>query len=229
VVVEDRLGKVTLAAGARLDLRHLSADANATLGNPADTRDYTAGSGTVGIVYEASPGLSFRSNLGLSWRAPNLFELYANGPHLGEARYERGDSSLSTERGLVFDLGARLDRPGVRLDGGIYSQHIRDYIYITPTAEVIDGFQVYQHVSGTGELYGFEGEVDVDLTRSLTARLRGDARPDAPPDGGSSGRLVVAQRLALPRGVRRRLRGVALALHGRRDAGDVRPLLRWRR
>jgi len=175
VVIEDRLGKVTVAAGARLDVRHLSAKANSTLGNPDDTRDYTAGSGTLGLVYEASPGFSLRSNLGLSWRAPNLFELYANGPHLGEARYERGDPTLTTERGVVFDLGARLDRSRVRLDASVYSQHIQDFIYITPTSEVIDGFQVYQHVSGTGELYGFEGEMDVDLSKSLTLRTRGDA------------------------------------------------------
>ena len=175
VVVEDRLGKVTLAAGARLDVRHLSAKANPTLGNGDDSRDYTAGSGTVGLVYETSPGVSFRSNLGLSWRAPNLFELYANGPHLGEARYERGDPALTTERGLVFDVGTRVERSKVRLEASVYSQHVQDYIYITPTSDVIDGFQVYQHVSGTANLYGFEGELDYDMTKSLTLRTRGDA------------------------------------------------------
>ncbi len=175
VVVEDRLGKVTLAAGARLDVRHLSATANPTLGNADDSRDYTAGSGTLGLVYETSPGVSFRSNLGLSWRAPNLFELYANGPHLGEARFERGDPTLTTERGLVFDVGTRIDRSRMRLEASVYSQHVQDYIYITPTTDVIDGFQVFQHVSGTASLYGFEGELDFDMTKSLTLRTRGDA------------------------------------------------------
>ena len=40
---------------------------------------------------------------------------------------------------------------------------------------MIDGFQVYQHVSGTAKLYGFEGELDFDMTKSLTLRTRGDA------------------------------------------------------
>jgi hypothetical protein len=82
---------------------------------------------------------------------------------------------LTTERGLVFDVGTRIDRSRVRLEASVYSQHVQDYIYITPTSEEVDGFQVYQHVSGTASLYGFEGELDFDMTKSLTLRTRGDA------------------------------------------------------
>src|SRR5881392_3233295 len=45
------LGRVRVLAGARVDVRRLTADSNAQLGLSAQTRDYTAFAGNVGIVY----------------------------------------------------------------------------------------------------------------------------------------------------------------------------------
>src|SRR5256886_7774145 len=45
------LGRVRLLAGARVDVRRLTADSNAQLGLAAQTRDYTAFAGNMGIVY----------------------------------------------------------------------------------------------------------------------------------------------------------------------------------
>src|SRR5437667_3934244 len=72
------LGRVSLLAGARVDVRRLTADSNAKLGLPSQTRDYTAFSGNVGIVYRMGAA-ALTANLGRAWRAPTLFELYSNG------------------------------------------------------------------------------------------------------------------------------------------------------
>src|SRR5439155_1704540 len=78
------LGRLSLLAGARVDVRRLTADSNAKLGLSSQTRDYTAFSGNVGIVYRMGAA-ALTANLGRAWRAPTLFELYSNGAPLGEA------------------------------------------------------------------------------------------------------------------------------------------------
>jgi len=47
-------------------------------------------------------------NVGRAWRAPTLFELFAHGPHIGEARYEQGDSTLRAETSRSVDVGLRV-------------------------------------------------------------------------------------------------------------------------
>src|SRR5439155_1659138 len=104
---EVGLGRVSVLAGGRVDVRRLAADANAALGRSDETRDYTALSGTLGVVYRPAAAVALTANLGRAWRAPTLFELFANGPHLGEARYEIGDPGLKPEAGTNMDVGVR--------------------------------------------------------------------------------------------------------------------------
>src|SRR5947208_139660 len=93
------LGRLSLLAGARVDVRRPTADSNAKLGLSSQTPDYTAFSGNVGIVHRMGAA-ALTANLGRAWRAPTLFELYSNGAHLGEARYEIGDPGLKPEAGM---------------------------------------------------------------------------------------------------------------------------------
>src|SRR5438876_700669 len=103
-------GRWTLLAGGRIDLRRLTADSNPALALGPERRDYTALSGTVGVVYRPPPvaSLALTGNLGRAWRAPTLFELFANGPHLGEERFEIGQPGLRAEAGT--------DRKSTRLN-----------------------------------------------------------------------------------------------------------------
>src|SRR5204863_233671 len=96
--------------------RRRAADANAALGRSDETRDYTALSGTLGVVYRPAAAVALTANLGRAWRAPTLFELFANGPHLGEARYEIGDPGLKPEAGTNMDVGVRWQGARVRVE-----------------------------------------------------------------------------------------------------------------
>src|SRR5207249_3392820 len=90
------LGRWSLLAGARVDVRRLEADSNAALALGAETRDYTAYSGDVGVVWRLAGGLSLVANLGRAWRARDLFVVFSNGPPLavlslrGQADYVHG-------------------------------------------------------------------------------------------------------------------------------------------
>jgi len=169
------MGRVSLVAGARVDGRRLWADANATIGSPAASLDWAAVSGDLGVVAEPAEGMVLSVNGGRGWRAPTLFELFASGPRIGEARYEIGRSDLVHETSLNLDLGARWERGPVRAEVAAYRNDINDYIYLAPTGDTISGYQVYRHQQADAVLRGLEASLEVQPVTDLTLRARFDA------------------------------------------------------
>jgi len=172
-------GRVSVLAGARVDVRRLTADSNAMLGLSAQTRDYTAFSGNVGIVYRVGAA-ALTANLGRAWRAPTLFELFSNGPHLGEARYEIGDPGLKPEAGTNVDAAVRWQRGHVRAELAGYRNTIGRFVYITPTDSFVsvtptDSLRVYRYQQADTRLLGGEAVVEVEVATPLTLRARADA------------------------------------------------------
>src|SRR5439155_2958567 len=120
VFEQGTLGRWSVLAGGRVDLRRLTADSNATLTLAPQQRDYTAGSGDAGLVYRPVETLALTANVGRAWRAPTLFELFSNGPHLGEARYEIGDPGLKPEAGTNVDVAVRWQGARVRGEPAVF-------------------------------------------------------------------------------------------------------------
>src|SRR5216117_1144633 len=168
-------GRWTLLAGLRADARRLRAERNDSLGVVAQDRNAQAWSGNAGLVFTPAAGLSLSVNLGRAWRAPTLFELFANGPHIGEARYELGDSTLKPEVSRGIDLGVRWSGRRARLELAAYHNRMSDYIYITPTAVFIDSLRVYQYGQAEAEMLGAEALVEAEIARDLVARGRVEA------------------------------------------------------
>ena len=177
---EAGLGRVSVLAGGRIDRRRLTADSNAALGVPDETRDYTALSGTLGVVYRPAAAVALTANLGRAWRAPTLFELFSNGPHLGEARYEIGDPGLEPEAGTNLDAGVRWQGARVRVELAGYRNAIGRFIYITPTDSFVhvtptDSLRAYRYQHANAQLLGGEAAVEVEVAAPLTLRARADA------------------------------------------------------
>ena len=173
-------GRWSLLAGGRLDLRRLSADSNAALALSPERRHYTALSGTMGAVYRPVTTLALTANLGRAWRAPTLFELFARGPRLGEARYEIGRPDLEPEAGTNVDLGLRWQVARARVEVSGYRNAIGRFIYITPTDSFVlvtptDSLRVYRYEQADARLLGGEAAVEVEVATTLTLRARVDA------------------------------------------------------
>jgi outer membrane receptor protein involved in Fe transport len=172
---EATMGRLTLAAGGRIDARKTSADANPALGLTSDRdRDFTEPSGNLGLVFHALAPLSFSANAGLAWRAPTLFELFANGPHLAEGRYEIGDPTLAAERAFNLDGGVRWQSGRVSAEVDAFRDRVKDFAYLTPTSENIQGLRVYRHLQGDALLTGGEGSLEVEVVPSLVLKARHD-------------------------------------------------------
>src|SRR2546423_1072382 len=169
------VGKWTGLAGVRADARRLHADRDSTLSVSDQTRRYTAWSADGGIVFHPAEALALHANIGRAWRAPTLFELFAHGPHIGEARYEQGDSTLDAEASRSIDVGLRVAGSRARAEISGYHNRLPSYIYITPTAQLIDSLPVYRYAQADAELIGAEVSVDLELYRGLIARMNFDA------------------------------------------------------
>jgi iron complex outermembrane recepter protein len=173
-------GRWSALAGGRIDVRRLTADGNATLALAPQQRDYTAWSGDVGLVYRPIETVALAANAGRAWRAPTLFELFSNGPHLGEARYEIGDAALKPEAGTELDGTVRWQGARVRVELAAYRNSIGRFIYITPTDSFVhvssmDSLRVYRYQQADARLLGGEAAVEVDVAGPLTLRARSDA------------------------------------------------------
>jgi len=172
---DGRWSRWTMLAGARLDTRRLSADRDDSLGVVAQERSSHAFSTNVGFVFTPASGWALSLNGGRAWRAPTLFELFANGPHIGEARFERGDATLQPEHSFGVDFGVRWSGRRARLDLAVYENRISDYIYVIPTGAFVDSLRVYQYAQAEADLLGGEAVVEADIGRGLITRGRLEA------------------------------------------------------
>lgn len=116
-----------------------------------DTRRFHNVSGTAGILYHFSPQLSWKSNIGLAWRAPSVNELYSDGVHHGSATYELGNPDLRSEKGLKWINAVIWSGERLQTTVDVYAQMLYDYIYAQPDPDV-----VRQTIRGTFPLFAYQ-------------------------------------------------------------------------
>jgi outer membrane receptor protein involved in Fe transport len=179
------LGRLTLSGGARYDHKGQDADANTQLAMSEDSRTYSMLSGSVGGVLALGGGASFVANYGTGWRPPTLFDLYANGPHAAEARYERGDPTLNSELSRNVEGGFRYARSRVRADLLMFQSDFDNFIYTKAAGTVISSLPVYDHVQADARLRGLELTAEAAVNDAMTLRARHEmVEGDNVEDGG---------------------------------------------
>lgn len=130
--------------------------------------DDTAFGASVGAIWAVTDDVSLSGNLSLTERHPNATELYADGAHLAVQRVERGSVTLGNglldkELSTNVDVTLRADVGFMNFAVTGFMNDISDYIYLQPTAEIVEELQVFNYTQADAELYGFEAEGIVDL------------------------------------------------------------------
>lgn len=166
------LGRVQLSTGLRIDRRTLDNDASDALDLAAASLDWTAVTGSAGLLYRLGEPMALVLNVGRGFRAPSAFELFARGVHEGTQRFEIGDPSLETERSLNVDLAVRLQNATLRGEVGVFRNRIDGYIHPDPTNEIDaeSGLQVYRIRQGEALLQGVEAVLEWHATPALHLR-----------------------------------------------------------
>lgn len=149
-----------LQAGLRFDNRNITTDAQGIAGEEgsfeAIDKSYDSFNASLGYKTNLADDLTLRLNVASGFRAPNLAELTSNGVHEGTNRYEVGNSDLETEQNVQTDLNLEYKTDHFEFFVNGFYNHINNYIYTSPTGEVIDENAVFDYIQNNAKLYGGE-------------------------------------------------------------------------
>lgn len=154
------LETLDLQAGIRYDIRNIDSDAARDPMEsefiPALERNFNSFNAAFGVKKDLTETLVTRVNLASGFRAPNLAELTSNGVHEGTNRYEIGNPDLENEQNFQADVSLEFRNEHFEVFANGFYNSISNYIFITPTGEVIDDNNVFDYVQDDARLYGGE-------------------------------------------------------------------------
>lgn len=159
------LDNVDFQAGVRFDTRKIESETAHAPGEdefiPALDKSFTSFTAALGAKFNLIEKISTRINFASGFRAPNLAELTSNGVHEGTNRFERGNADLTNEQNFEADLAIEFRNEHLEFFVNGFYNSVNNYIYLTPTNEVIDETPVYDYIQDNASLYG--GEIGFHL------------------------------------------------------------------
>jgi len=154
------LEKIDLQAGLRFDRRNIQGEAEGQVGEevyfPEFDRSFNSFNAALGAKMDITENLLARINLASGFRAPNLAELASNGVHEGTNRFEIGNVDLTNEQNLQTDVSLSFANEHIEFFANGFYNAISDYIFITPTGEMLDDNLIFEYVQDDANLYGGE-------------------------------------------------------------------------
>jgi iron complex outermembrane recepter protein len=174
------LGTVSLndwliQGGVRYDYRKVTADASAEHlvdygfilpGNPENrklSRDFKGLTSSLGVTKNFGSHHALKTNLATGFRAPDLAELFSNGPHPGTNRFEVGNAGFKREQNIQMDVNYEYTSQFFTASFAVFNSWIDDYIFFADSGEVRpeDGLEIWQFNQTDAQLYGLEWGVNV--------------------------------------------------------------------
>ena len=159
--------KSSLQAGLRFDTRNISTEYHEIIdGNDikifeALNKSYQNFTASLGYKFNITQDIITRINLATGYRAPNLAELNSNGIHEGTNRFEIGNPNLKSEQNFQTDVSIEYKKEHFEFFVNGFYNRLNDYIFISPTGQIIDNADVYEYIQDDAKLYG--GEVGFHL------------------------------------------------------------------
>ncbi|MCW5550221.1 MAG: TonB-dependent receptor [Opitutaceae bacterium] len=140
---EAELAPFTWQVGARAEKQDLALRDGSGI-----KRDDTALSLSTGIVWKLDDTWTLAASLARTQRAPNVQELYADGPHAATAAYEIGNADLRRERSLALDLSLRKRAGFVTGEVTVFTHRFNGFIFEVPTGEIAVPHHDHWHFHG---------------------------------------------------------------------------------
>jgi iron complex outermembrane receptor protein len=184
-----QIEKFYLQGGLRFDYRNVQALANSQAlidygfilpGNPQNrklTTTFSGLTGSLGVSYRINLRHQLKLNTSTGFRAPDLAELFSNGPHPGTSRFEVGNANFKREQSLQTDLTYTFTNNSLRLGASLYVNDISNYIFFINTGEIRpeDGLEIWEFQQENALLYGTEWEVTYRPFQNDDLKLRATA------------------------------------------------------
>lgn len=163
------LGDYFFQGGIRYDFRSVTADASAQNlvdygfilpGEPDSrklTKDFSGFTGSLGVSRKINTENTIKLNASTGFRAPDLAELFSNGPHPGTNRFERGNAEFEREQSYQMDVNWIYTSPKFRTSLAFFGNSVENFIFFTDTNEITaDGMEIWGFLQTQALLYGTE-------------------------------------------------------------------------
>lgn len=176
---ERQFADLLLQGGLRYDVIQVTGDADKTSATPTFIgqveRDYKVLSGSIGGSYKLNSEWTLAANIAKGFRAPTLFELFAEGVHGGVAAVQLGNIDLAPEKSLNTDVSLRWRKEQASGSATVYHNRIDDYIYLLDTFEQApNGLPVFRNEQTDALLQGLEIEWAYSFGYHWSMRLVAD-------------------------------------------------------
>lgn len=159
--------------GVRYDYARADASTSGSLRN-VDTLVHFGGlSGTTGVLYHITDGVTLLLNSGYAWRPPHVNELFARGVHHAVGTYEEGQPSLNPERAWNTQINATWQKERLSTAVTVYRNQIQDFIYLKPLSSFVltsrGAFPSYRYEQAAALLQGLDAMVRFRIASAWTA------------------------------------------------------------
>lgn len=159
-VIEDvTLGQFRLNLGVRRESVRVQ-----SLGNPdpavtrfeLGARDFSPQSLALTGTYQLNSQWRLGSNVSSTERAPKDYELFANGPHIATAAWERGNANLKLEKANSVDVSAQWQQGPNQFKISGFESRFENFIGLMSTHDVAGGLPVASYQGVRAKFTGFE-------------------------------------------------------------------------
>ena len=171
VLEEIDLDRLKLEFGARFDWARVSPLTTSTSFDigVVRNRDFTALSGSIGMLYDIVGSTRLGFTLARAFRTPDYVELFSQGPHLAAYSFEVGNPDLELERGTGADVFLRTNAPTLELEIAGFYNRISNYVFPRATGEMSRlQLPVYQYSGEDAEMIGAEGDANWEFVSEFS-------------------------------------------------------------
>lgn len=136
-------------------------------------RRFTSVTWSAGASYNKNNWI-LKANIGKAFRMPIPKELGVNGVNYHIFRYERGNAELNPEESYQLDASVIFSNKKLYIQFDPYLNHFPNYIYLSPTADYVEGLQLYHYTQAKVLRYGFEAQLNYKIDTKLELELKGE-------------------------------------------------------
>ncbi|MGI9628989.1 MAG: TonB-dependent receptor plug domain-containing protein [Longimicrobiales bacterium] len=161
---EVGIGDLTVVLGARGQRVGASTDATPGLALETAERSQWTMVRAANLLYRVTDEVALVGSVGRGFRAPNLVELFFEGPVPEAGAFQARNLDLGAETSVSVDVGARIRVRRAAAEAFFFQSDLDGGIRAAPTGDSIQGLPVFQNTNLEALRYrGFEGSIEIQL------------------------------------------------------------------
>ena len=180
-IEEYRVGPASFNLGLRQEEVKVQ-----SLGNPdptihrfeMGTRRFQPQSFAISAAWQLNSPWRLTSNLSVTQRAPKDYELFANGPHIATAAWEKGNSQLGIEKAKSLDVSVDWRQGAHQFKLTAFQSRFANFIGLMSTTDYEEGLPVQVYEGVRAKFSGYEASGQWRLlqgTGNLDSTLKVDS------------------------------------------------------